>query len=101
MLIVHVHIEVKPEFVAGFVDATIENAKNSIQEPGIVRFDVIQQTDDPNRFLVVEVYRNEAATKAHKETPHYAKWRDAVAPMMNGPRSSVKYSNIFPEDKDW
>jgi (4S)-4-hydroxy-5-phosphonooxypentane-2,3-dione isomerase len=101
MLIVHVHVEVKAEFVAGFVDATIENAKNSIQEPGIVRFDVIQQTDDPNRFTLVEVYRNEAATKAHKETPHYAKWRDLVAPMMNAPRSSVKYSNVFPEDKDW
>jgi (4S)-4-hydroxy-5-phosphonooxypentane-2,3-dione isomerase len=101
MLIVHVHVQVRPESVQQFIDATLENARNSIQEPGIARFDIIQQSDDPTRFVFVEVYRDEAATKAHKETAHYAKWRDTVAPMMSAPRTSVRFSNLFPEDKDW
>jgi autoinducer 2-degrading protein len=101
MLIVHVNVRVNSESVRGFIEATIENARNSIREPGIARFDVVQQTDDPTRFVLVEVYRDEAASKAHKETAHYAKWRDTVAPMMNGPRTSVKFSNLFPEDQDW
>ena len=101
MLIVHVHVHVNSESVEAFIEATTENARNSIREPGIARFDVVQQTDDPTRFVLVEVYRDEAATKAHKETAHYAKWRDTVSPMMDGPRTSVKFSNLFPEDKDW
>ena len=101
MLIVHVHIHVRPESVQAFREATIENARNSIQEPGIARFDVVQQTDDPTRFVLVEAYRDEAATRAHKETPHYAKWRDTVAPMMAETRTSVKFTNLFPEEKDW
>lgn len=101
MLIVHVHVQVHTESVRAFIEATVENARNSIREPGIARFDVVQQTDDPTRFILVEVYRDEAATKAHKETPHYTKWRETVAPMMDGPRTSVKYSNMFPAEKDW
>jgi autoinducer 2-degrading protein len=101
MLIVHVNVRVNSESVGGFIEATIENARNSIREPGIARFDVVQQTDDPTRFVLVEVYRDDAASKAHKETAHYAKWRDTVAPMMNGPRTSVKFSNLFPEDQNW
>jgi autoinducer 2-degrading protein len=101
MLIVHVNVRVNSESVRAFIEATIENARNSIREPGIARFDVVQQTDDPTRFVLVEVYRDESASKAHKETAHYAKWRDTVAPMMNGPRTSVKFSNLFPEDQDW
>jgi autoinducer 2-degrading protein len=101
MLIVHVNVRVNSESVGGFIEATIENARNSIREPGIARFDVVQQTDDPSRFVLVEVYRDEAASKAHKETAHYEKWRDTVAPMMNGPRTSVKFSNLFPKDQDW
>jgi (4S)-4-hydroxy-5-phosphonooxypentane-2,3-dione isomerase len=101
MLIVHVNVRVNSESVEGFIEATIENARNSVREPGIARFDVVQQTDDPTRFVLVEVYRDEAASKAHKETAHYAKWRDTVAPMMKGPRTSVKFSNLFPEDQDW
>ncbi len=101
MLIVHVNVRVNSESVGGFIEATIENARNSIREPGVARFDVVQQTDDPTRFVLVEVYRDEAASKAHKETAHYAKWRDTVALMMNGPRTSVKFSNLFPEDQDW
>jgi (4S)-4-hydroxy-5-phosphonooxypentane-2,3-dione isomerase len=101
MLIVHVHVQVHSESVGAFIEATLENARNSIQEPGIARFDVVQQTEDPTRFVLVEVYRDEAATKAHKETAHYAKWRDTVAPMMSVPRSGLRFSNLFPEDKGW
>ncbi len=101
MLIVHVHIHVSSESVRAFRDATIENARNSIQEAGIARFEVVQQTDDPTRFVLVEAYHDEAATKAHKETLHYAKWRDTVAPMMAETRTSVKFTNLFPDNKDW
>lgn len=101
MLVVHVHVHVKPEFIDAFRAATVENATNSVQEPGIARFDVIQQQDDPTRFILVEVYRSVEATAAHKETSHYAKWRDAVAEMMAEPRSSVKFHNIFPDDAGW
>jgi autoinducer 2-degrading protein len=99
MLIVHVHVHVKPEFIDAFREATVENAANSIQEPGIARFDVIQQTDDPAKFVLIEVYRTREATVQHKETLHYAKWRDKVAPMMAVPRSSIKYKNAFPPDE--
>jgi autoinducer 2-degrading protein len=101
MLIVHVHVRVKPEFIEAFREATLENARNSVREPGIARFDVLQREDDPTRFLLVEVYRNEQAPAAHKETAHYQTWRDAVAPMMAEPRSSVKYANIYPENTGW
>ena len=101
MFIVHVHVHVKPEFVEAFKAASLENARNSVQEPGIARFDVIQQRDDPNRFVLVECYRAESDPGEHKKTAHYAKWRDAVADMMAEPRSSVKYDNIFPDDPGW
>ena len=101
MFIVHVHVHVKPDSVSAFLDATLKNAQNSIKEPGIARFDVIQQKDDPTRFVLVEVYRTLADPPKHKETPHYARWRDQVANMMAEPRSSVKYDNIFPDDKGW
>ena len=101
MLVVHVHVHVKPEFVEAFREATIENARNSVQEPGIARFDVIQQMDDPTRFILVEVYRTQQGTAAHKETAHYAKWRDTVADMMAEPRTSVKFTNVFPDDSRW
>jgi len=101
MLIVHVHVHVKPEFVEAFRQATVENARNSVQEPGIARFDVIQQADDPTRFVLVECYRTADAPAQHKATAHYARWRDAVADMMAEPRTSVKFSNIFPGDPGW
>ena len=101
MLIVHVHVHVKPEFVPAFKQATVENAGNSVQEPGIARFDVIQQADDPTRFVLVEVYRTVEATGKHKETAHYARWRDTVTEMMAESRSSVKYANVFPDDEGW
>ena len=101
MLIVHVHVHVKPESVADFRQATLENARASIQEPGIARFDVVQRLDDATRFVLIEVYRTPEAATAHKETAHYARWRDAVGNMMAEPRQSVKYSEIFPEAQDW
>ena len=101
MLIVHVHVHVKPEYVEPFIQATVANARESIKEPGIARFDVVQQTDDPTRFALVEAYRTAAAPAAHKETAHYAAWRDAVAPMMAVPRTSVKFANVFPADDGW
>ena len=101
MLVVHVHVRVKPEFIDAFREASIENARNSVREPGIARFDIVQQADDPARFVFVEVYRTPDAPAQHKETPHYAKWRDTVADMMAEPRSSVKYSNLFPQDEGW
>jgi (4S)-4-hydroxy-5-phosphonooxypentane-2,3-dione isomerase len=101
MLIVHVHVHVKPECVEGFRLATIENAQQSLREPGIARFDVARHAEDPTRFVLVECYRTADAPARHKETAHYAKWRDAVAPMMAEPRTSVKFANVYPEDAAW
>ncbi len=101
MQIVLVHVHVKPEFVDAFKQATIENASNSVKEAGIARFDVIQQTDDPTKFILVEVYKTAEAPAAHKETAHYTHWRDTVAEMMAEPRHGIKYTNIFPADENW
>ena len=101
MNIVFVHVHVKPEFVDAFKQASLENASSSVKEEGIARFDVVQQADDPTRFVLVEVYKTAEAPAAHKETAHYLKWRDTVAEMMAEPRQGVKYSNIFPEDSGW
>lgn len=101
MQIVLVHVHVKPEFIEAFKQASIENASNSVKEPGIARFDVIQQTDDPTRFTLVEVYKTPDAPAAHKETVHYLRWRDTVAEMMAEPRQGFKYANIFPTDENW
>ncbi|MBM3847239.1 MAG: antibiotic biosynthesis monooxygenase [Verrucomicrobia bacterium] len=101
MLVVHVHVRVKPECLEAFLAATVANARASLQEPGIARFDIVQQQDDPCRFVLVEAYRTADAPAAHKTTTHYAIWRDSVAPMMAEPRSSVKYDNIHPGDTDW
>ena len=101
MLIVHVHVHVKPEFVEQFRKATVENARQSVTEPGIARFDVLEQASDPTRFVLAEVYRTPAASAAHKATPHYQVWRDTVAGMMAEPRTSVQFTNIFPEEEGW
>jgi quinol monooxygenase YgiN len=101
MLIVHVHVHVKADRVEAFRSATFENARNSVQEPGVARFDVIQQQDDPTRFVLVEVYRTADDPARHKETAHYQKWRDTVAEMMAEPRSSIKYDPVFPDEKGW
>jgi autoinducer 2-degrading protein len=101
MLVIHVHVKVKPDSVQAFLDATIENARNSVQETGVARFDVLQNTSDPTRFVLSEVYRNDEAPAAHKITPHYLKWRDTVAVMMAEPRSSVQLTNAFSLDEGW
>ena len=101
MLIVHVLVRVKPESVAEFRQATIENARSSAQEAGIARFDVVEQQDDATRFVLVEVYRSPEAVTAHRETAHYAKWRDAVAPMMAEARQRTEYNAVFPDAEGW
>jgi quinol monooxygenase YgiN len=101
MFIVHVFANVKPDQVEAFRAATLENARKSMQEPGIARFDVIQQQDDSTRFVLVEVYRTSDDPARHKETAHYQKWRDTVADMMAEPRTSIKYTNVFPPEADW
>ncbi len=101
MLVVHVLVHIKPDQVEAFREATLENARNSVHEPGIARFDVIQQQDDPTRFVLVEVYRTPDDPGRHKETAHYQKWRDTVADMMVEPRSGIKYGNVFPDEQGW
>ena len=98
MQIVHVHVSDKPGFVEAFKQATVENATNSVKEVGIARFDVIQQTDDPTKFILIEIYKTAEASGAHKETAHYKRWRDTVMPMMAEPRQGIKYTYIFPKE---
>jgi len=98
MFIVLVDVQVKAECVADFLAATRENARQSLEEPGIARFDVLQQEDDPARIVLVEVYRTPEDSARHKETAHYQVWRDTVEPMMAVPRSSRKFSNFYPDD---
>ena len=101
MLVVLVYVHVKPEFIESFASVSMENARCSVKEPGIAGFDVIRQNDDRCRFILVEAYRDPEAPARHKETPHYLKWREAVEPMMAEPRRSVKYENIYPDDRGW
>ena len=101
MFIVHVFVHVKEDKVEEFKAATLENAQNSLREPGIARFDVVQQQDDPTRFVLVEVYRTGDDPARHKETDHYKTWRDTVADMMAEPRSSIKFYNLFPNEEGW
>ncbi len=99
--VVHVQVHVRPEHLEAFKQATLANARASRNEPGVARFDVVQQAGDATRFVLVEAYRDEAAAVAHKETSHYATWRDTVAPMMAEPRSSVKFASLYPDDSAW
>jgi len=101
MFIVHVFVHVKSDKVEGFKSASMENARKSLKEPGVARFDVIQQLDDPSRFVLVEVYRTSDDPARHKETQHYQKWRDTVEDMMAEPRQAIKYQNIFPGESGW
>ena len=101
MHIVHVNIHVKPEYLDRFIEATKENARNSIQEPGIVRFDFVQDAEAPTHFVLVEVYRTPEDVERHRETGHYQRWRDAVTDMMAEPRVGTKFKNILPVDEDW
>ena len=98
LLVVHVACHVKAEATAAFREATLANARASVQEPGIARFDVVEDRDDPTRFVLVEIYRHTDAPALHKETEHYKRWRDTVADMMAEPRASRKYVNVYPDD---
>ncbi len=101
MIIVSVYVSVKQQMTEEFIRATKENAKNSINEPGIIRFDFIRQADSPSDFLLLEVYKNEDAISRHKQTAHYNKWKNTVEDMMSVPRKSIKYTNIFPDEVNW
>ena len=101
MFVVHVFVHVKEGTANAFAAASVENATNSVREPGVARFDVIRQQDDPNRFVLVEVYRTADDPARHKETDHYKKWRDIVAEMMAEPRQAIKYDNVFPDERGW
>ncbi len=101
MYIIHVHIRVKPESIEAFRNASLENARNSILEPGIARFDVLQEADDPSHFELIEVYRTADDSAKHKETAHYNKWRELAEPMLAEPRTRTRYINLFPADEDW
>ena len=101
MVILHVHVHVRSEHLDAFREATLENARNSIREPGVLRFDFVQQADDPARFVLVEVYRDESAIEAHRQSAHYAKWRDLAEPMMAEPRRRTLFKAVFPEEENW
>jgi quinol monooxygenase YgiN len=101
MFIVHVFVHVKPDRIVEFKTATLENARNSVLEPGIARFDVVQHLEDPTRFILVEVYRTPEDPARHKETAHYQTWRDTVEDMMSESRTSIKLANLFPDEKGW
>jgi len=101
MYIVHVYAHVKPDQVQAFKTATLANARNSINEAGIARFDVLQQSDDPTRFVLVEIYRTKADTDKHKETAHYNTWRETVEAMQVEPRTKQVFENIFPDEHGW
>jgi (4S)-4-hydroxy-5-phosphonooxypentane-2,3-dione isomerase len=101
MHIVLVHLKVKNEYIEPFIQASLQNAKHSIQEPGVARFDVIQETEDTTRFILVEVYRTPEDQLHHRETKHYELWRDTVTDMMEEPRKGIKYINLFPDDNKW
>ena len=97
MHIIHVLVQVKADQIDAFKAATLENAQSSVQEAGIMRYDVIQQADDPARFILIEIYRTPEDQSKHRETPHYLKWRDTVAGMMAVPRSATKFTDVFME----
>jgi (4S)-4-hydroxy-5-phosphonooxypentane-2,3-dione isomerase len=101
MLVVHVHVHVRPDDVETFLVETRRNAGASLQEPGVRRFDVLQDEGDPAHVVLTEVYVDQAAADAHKQTPHYARWRDAVAGMMAQPRASTRFTAVFPAEDGW
>lgn len=101
MFILIVNARVKPEYIEVFREATLENARNSVLEPGIVRFDVLQQTDDATRFALYEVYRDPSAPAKHRQTPHYNAWLRKVTDMFAEPRIRSTFQNVFPADQSW
>src|SRR5690349_2742621 len=101
MLVVHVHVRVKPEDLDAFLEETRRNAAASLEEPGVRRFDVLQDEGDATHVVLNEVYADQAGADAHKQTPHYARWRDAVARMMAQPRTSTRFTALYPAGGGW
>jgi (4S)-4-hydroxy-5-phosphonooxypentane-2,3-dione isomerase len=101
MFILIVNLHVKPEHIDAFREATVENARNSIKEEGILRFDFLQQTDDPTRFALYEVYRDADAPVKHRETAHFNAWAAKAAQMLAEPRTRATFGNVFPADQNW
>ena len=101
MQIVHVHLKVKPEFIDQFIELTLDNASNSRQEPGNLRFDFFQQADDPTRFVLTEIYESEEAAGLHKDTAHYLRWRETAPDMLDEPRYAHRFNSLFPDESDW
>ncbi len=101
MYIIHVHVHVKPEAIDKFKEVTLENARNSVLEPGIVQFECFQQTEDPTRFTLVEVYRTPEDQLLHRETQHYKNWRDVVGFIQVEPRLGVIYRSVYPDESEW
>lgn len=101
MIVIHVDIHVKAEQRQAFIEAALANARQSILEPGVIRFDIIQREEDPDRFMLVEVYRDEAAIEAHKQSGHYLAWREQVTDMMAEPRTHARYRALFPPEERW
>ncbi len=101
MYIVHLFIHVKPDKVGEFEAATLENAQNTLKEPGVARFDLIRQLDDPTRYVLLEVYHSPEDHPRHKETDHYKRWQQIAEPLMAEPRTRIIYQNVFPGDSGW
>jgi autoinducer 2-degrading protein len=101
MLVAIINVHVIPEYIEGFKTASLDNASNSIKESGVIRFDVYQQSDDPSKFTLVEIYKSDDDPARHRETAHYARWRDAVAEMMAEPRRRTTHNVIFPPESEW
>ena len=101
MFIVIVHVHVKEKYISAFMEASTENASNSFKEEGVNTFDVIQENGDPAKFVLLEVYRDESAAKAHKDTAHYKKWKETVEEMITEPRLREEYHEIYPSEKYW
>ena len=101
MLVVHVHVRIRPEDLEAFLAETQRNAAASLEEPGVRRFDVLQDEGDAGHLVLNEVYVDQSAADAHKQTAHYARWRDAVAGMMVQPRTSTRFAAVFPGEMGW
>ena len=97
MFVVHIYVQVKPEYIEEFKKISIENARSSVKEPAIARFDVIQQSDDPTRFILVEAYLDESGVANHKQTAHYNKWRETAEKMIVGERTRTRFEPVWPE----
>jgi (4S)-4-hydroxy-5-phosphonooxypentane-2,3-dione isomerase len=101
MLVAIINVHVKSDFIEGFKTASLDNASNSVKEPGVIRFDVYQQSDDPSRYTLVEIYKTDEDVTRHRETTHYVRWRDTVTAMMVEPRTRTTHRIVYPVESEW